>query len=46
MTGTGFPAGAGIFLLPHRVQTSSGAHPASSPMVTGGYFSVGKTAGR
>jgi hypothetical protein len=27
-----FPAGAGNFSLRHRVQTDSGAHPASCPM--------------
>jgi hypothetical protein len=30
-----FPAEAGIFSLHHRVQTGSGAHPASYPMGTG-----------
>jgi len=29
----------------HRVQTGSGAHPASYPMGTGGSFSEGKAAG-
>jgi hypothetical protein len=29
-----FPAGAGNFSLLHRVQTDSGAHPASYPMDT------------
>jgi hypothetical protein len=29
-----FPAGAGNFSLHHRVQTGSGAHPASYPMGT------------
>jgi hypothetical protein len=40
-----FPAEAGNFSLHHRVQTVSGAHPASCPMGTGGSFSVGKAAG-
>jgi hypothetical protein len=30
-----FPAGAGNFSLRHRVQTGSGAHPASYLMGTG-----------
>jgi hypothetical protein len=38
-------AGAGNFLLHHRVQTSSGAHPASYPMGTRGSFPGGKAAG-
>jgi len=29
------------FSLPHRAQTGSGAHPASSPVGTGGIFSWG-----
>jgi hypothetical protein len=29
-----FPAGAGNFFLNHRVQSGSGAHPASYPMGT------------
>jgi hypothetical protein len=33
-----FPAGAGNSSLHHRVQTGSGAHPASYPMGTGGSF--------
>jgi hypothetical protein len=33
-----FSAGAWIFSLRHRVQTDSGAHPASCPMVTGLFF--------
>jgi hypothetical protein len=32
------------FLLFHIVQTGSGAHPASYPVVTGGSYSVGKAA--
>jgi hypothetical protein len=39
------PAGAGNFSLRHRVQTSSGAHPASCTMRTGGYFPGGKAPG-
>jgi len=35
----------GFFSLRHRVQTSSGAHPASHPTVTGGSFHWGKAAG-
>jgi hypothetical protein len=34
-------AGAGNFSLHQRVQTSSGAHPASYPMGTRGSFPVG-----
>jgi hypothetical protein len=44
--GVRVPAGAGNFSLHHRVQTDSGAHPASYPTVTGGSFSRGKAAGR
>jgi hypothetical protein len=40
-----FPVGAGNFSLHHRVQTGSGAHPASYPMGTGGSFTRGKAAG-
>jgi hypothetical protein len=40
-----FPEGAGNFSLNHRVQTGSGAHPASYPMVTRGSFPGGKAAG-
>jgi hypothetical protein len=40
-----FPAGAGNFSLHHRDQTGSGAHPASYPMGTGGFFPWGKAAG-
>jgi hypothetical protein len=36
--------GAGNFSLRHRVQTSSGAHPASYPMGTRGCFPGGKEA--
>jgi hypothetical protein len=39
------PSGAGNFSLGHRVQTGSGAHPASYPMGTGGSFPGGKAAG-
>jgi hypothetical protein len=35
MIGVRFPAGTGNFSLRHRVQTGSGAHPASYPMGTG-----------
>jgi hypothetical protein len=45
MIGVRFPVGAGNFLLLHRVQTGSGAHRASYPMGTGGYFPGGKAAG-
>jgi hypothetical protein len=38
-------AGAGKFSLRHRVQTCSGAHPASYPLYIMGSFSVGKAAG-
>jgi hypothetical protein len=31
-TGVIFPAGAGILFVRHRVQTGSGAHPASYPL--------------
>jgi hypothetical protein len=40
-SGVRFPAGAGNFSLHHR----SGAHPASYPMGTSGYFRGGKAAG-
>jgi hypothetical protein len=40
-----FPAKAGNFSLHHRVQTGSGAHPASYPMGTGCSFPGGKVAG-
>jgi hypothetical protein len=40
-----FPARAGSFSLHHRVQTGSGAHPASYPMGTRGSFPGGKAAG-
>jgi hypothetical protein len=33
-----FPAGAGNYSLYHRVQNSSGVHPASYPMGTRGSF--------
>jgi hypothetical protein len=39
------PAGAGNLSLHHRVQTGSGAHPASYPMGTRGSFPRGKAAG-
>jgi hypothetical protein len=38
-------AGAGNFSLRHRVQTGSGAHPASYPMDIGGSFPGGKAGG-
>jgi hypothetical protein len=41
-----FPAGAGNFSLHHRVQNSSGTHPASYPMGTMGSFPGGKRLGR
>jgi hypothetical protein len=40
-----FPAGAENFSLNHRIQNSSGAHPASYPMGTRGSFPGGKAAG-
>jgi hypothetical protein len=40
-----FPARAGSFSLPHRVQNGSGAYPTSYPMGTRGSFPGGKTAG-
>jgi hypothetical protein len=42
-----FPEGAMmvIFLFRHRVQTSSGAHPASYPMGTEGFYPGSKAAG-
>jgi hypothetical protein len=43
-SGIRFPFGAGNFSLFHSVQTSSGAHPASYPMDTGGSFTEGKVA--
>jgi uncharacterized membrane protein YgcG len=39
-----FPAGAGNFSLHHRVQSGSGAHPASCRMGTRGSF-IGSKAG-
>jgi len=39
------PAGAGNFSLHHRVQNSSGAHPASYQMGTRGSFAGVKAAG-
>jgi hypothetical protein len=38
MIGVQVPAGAGNFSLRHRVQTGSGAHPASNPMGNRGCF--------
>jgi hypothetical protein len=40
-----FPAGAGNFYFRSHIQTSSGAHPASYPMGSGGSFPVGKAVG-
>jgi hypothetical protein len=40
-----FPAGAGHFSLHHRVQTGSGSHSASYPMVNRGSFRENKAAG-
>jgi hypothetical protein len=40
-----FPAGAENFSLHHRVQNGSGAHSASYPMGTRGYFPGGKADG-
>jgi hypothetical protein len=44
-TGVRFPAGARDFSLLHRVQTGSGAHPASYTIGTGGSFPGDKAAG-
>jgi hypothetical protein len=44
MIGVRIPAGAGNFPR-HRVQTSSGAHPASYPMATGDSFRGSKADG-
>jgi hypothetical protein len=38
-------AEAGNFSLHHRFQNGSGAHPASYPMGTRGFFPEGKAAG-
>jgi hypothetical protein len=43
--GVRFPAGAGNFSLHHRVQTGSGAHPASYPMDARDSFPGVKAAG-
>jgi hypothetical protein len=40
-----FPAGVGNFFLHHRVQIGSGAHLASYPMGTGGFFPGGEADG-
>jgi hypothetical protein len=46
MIGVRFPAGEGRnFSLRHRVQTGSGAHPASYPMGTRDFFLGGEAAG-
>jgi hypothetical protein len=42
MIGVRIPAAAGNFLLRHRVQIGSGAHPASHPMGTMGSSHGGK----
>jgi len=42
MTGIQLLAGAGIFFPCHHIQTSFGAHPASYPMGTGGFYPRGK----
>jgi hypothetical protein len=42
MIGVRFAVGAGNISLHHRVQTGSGAHPASYPTGTGGCFPGGK----
>jgi hypothetical protein len=44
-TGVRVPAGTGNFSLHHRVQTGSGAHPASYPVGTRCCFPGGKAAG-
>jgi hypothetical protein len=44
LSGVRVPAGAGNFSLHHRIQTGSGAHPASYPMGTRGCFPGGKAA--
>jgi len=43
--GVRVPAGAGNFSLLHRLQTGSGAHPASYPVGTRGSFLGGNAAG-
>jgi hypothetical protein len=43
--GVRFPVGAGNCSLRHRVQTGSGAHPASYPMGIGNSFTGSKAAG-
>jgi len=43
-SGIQFPEGAGNFSLNHCIQNSSGAHPASYPMGTGGSFPGSKAA--
>jgi hypothetical protein len=45
VVGIRIPAGGGNFSLRHRVQTGSGAHPASYPTGTGSSFPAGKAAG-
>jgi hypothetical protein len=46
MIGVRIPAGAGNFSLRHRVQTGSGAHPASYPVGTKGPLLGVKRPGR
>jgi len=42
MIGVRIPVGAGNFSLRHHVETGSGAHPASYPMGTRGFFTGDK----
>jgi hypothetical protein len=44
--GGSIPSEAGKFPLHHRAQNGSGAHPASYPMGTKGFFPGGKAAER
>jgi hypothetical protein len=44
-TGIQFPERGYIFSLRHRVQTGSGAHPASYPKGIGSFFPQSKAAG-
>jgi len=44
-TGDRFLIGAKDFSVCHHIQTSSGVHPASYPVGTGGSFSGGVVAG-
>jgi hypothetical protein len=45
MIGLRVPVGAGIFSLHRHIQTGSGAHPASYPVGTRGYFTGDKATG-